>query len=143
MVHNRVVQWLISKFLPYLDHTRDLVCFAFTYQVGDSGGKHEDLERGDPALLVDPLEEILCDNALQRLGQSGPHLVLLFRRKDVDHAVHGFGRAGSMQRAEHQMSGAGCHERQFNCLEVAQLTNQNDVRILAQSSAKAEANDLV
>ena len=41
-----------------------------------------------------------------------------------------------MQRAEHHVTGFGCCQRQANGLQVAQLTHQNDIRILTQGAAQ-------
>ena len=42
-------------------------------------GRHHDLERGHPALLVLRREQELRDHALERLGQLHAHLLLLVR----------------------------------------------------------------
>ena len=104
MFHNRIVQRLIAEFLAHLNHARNLVRLAFADQVCDCGGENEDFKRGHSAFLVNPLEEALRHNSLERFGKCCADFVLLFGRKHVDHAVHGFGGAGGVERPEHQMA---------------------------------------
>ena len=128
--------WLPSL-LADLDHAGNLVRLAFAHQVGDGGGEHQDFQRGHAAFLVDPLEEVLRDDAFERFGKRRADLVLLLGGEDVDDAVHRLGGAGRVQRAEDQVPGAGRGEGQFDGFQVAQFADQDDVRVFAQRAAQA------
>ena len=127
--------WL-PMLLADLDHAGDLVGLAFAHEVGDGRGEDQDFQRGHAALLVNPLEEVLGDDALERFGKGRANLVLLLGGEDVDDAVHGLGGAGGVQRAEDQVAGAGGHQGQFDGLQVAQFADQDDVRVFAQRAAQ-------
>ena len=53
------------EFLADLNHAGNLVCLAFTHEVGHGGGEHENLQRRTTAFLVHAFEKILCDDAAQ------------------------------------------------------------------------------
>src|SRR5262249_37216306 len=65
--------------------------------------------------------------------------VLLLGREHVNDTVYGFGGTGSMKGSEDQVTGAGSDQGQFDGFKVAQLTDQDDVRIFAQSSAQSRS----
>src|ERR1051325_3897225 len=134
--HDGVIQRLIAEFLADLDHAWNLVSLAFAHQVGDGRSEDEDFQGGDAAFFVYALEKILRDDPFEGLGKGGPDFILLLGRKDVNDTVHGFSGAGGVEGAEHQVAGAGSDQRQFDGLEIAQLTDQNNIGILAQGAAK-------
>ena len=63
-------------------------------------------------------------------------------REDVDDAVHGLRRAGGVQGAEDQVAGLGGGYSQLDCLQVAHLADQYDVRIFAQGGPQSAAEGL-
>ena len=90
MIHDRVVEGLVALLFSDLNHAGDLVSFGFADEVRDRDVDDQNFERGDPARLVDALEKVLCDHALERFGQGGADLVLLVRRENVDDSVDRF-----------------------------------------------------
>jgi hypothetical protein len=80
------------------------------------------------------LEQHLRDHGDQRLAQHGPHLRLLRRREDVDDAVDGLRRARGVQGAEDEVAGLRGGQGERGGLEVAQLADEDDVRVLAQGA---------
>ena len=59
-------------------------------------------------------------------------MVLLFGRKNVDHAVDGGGGSVRVQRTHDENAHLGGRHRDAHRFEIAQLTDQNDVGILTQ-----------
>ena len=82
------------------------------------------------------LEQRLRDHRLQRLREHGAHHRLLLRREDVDDAVDGLGGGLRVQRAEDHVTGLGGLEREADGLEVAQLADEDDVRVFPQRRAQ-------
>ena len=74
----------------------------------------------------------LGDDALQAVRELGADLLLLVRREDVDQPVDGLRRRLRVQRGQHEVAGLGGGDRDRRRLEVAQLADQDDVRVLAQ-----------
>ena len=74
----------------------------------------------------------LRDDALQAVRQLGADLLLLVGREDVDEPVDGLRGGLGVQRGEHEVAGLGGGDRDRGRLEVAQLADQDDVRVLAQ-----------
>ena len=136
VLHDRVVQRLIAEFLADLNHAGNLMRLAFAHKVGYGRGEHQNLHRGHAAFLVNAPEQALGHDAFEGFRERGANLVLLLRGKDVDHAVHGFGGALGVQRAEHQVAGAGRGQGQFYRLQVAHFAHQDDVRVFAQGAAQ-------
>jgi len=132
--HDGVVQGLVAETLADLDHAGNLVRLGFADEVADGGGDHEDFQGGDASLLVDSFEEVLGDHTAQGFGQAGSDLVLLFGREDVDDTVDRLGGALGVKRSEHQVTGAGGGERQFDRLEIAHFADEDDVGVLAQGA---------
>ena len=75
---------------------------AFADEVGDGGREDQNFQRRHAAFLVDALEQVLGDDALERFGKRIADLVLLLGREDVDDAIDGLCRAGRVQRSEDQ-----------------------------------------
>ena len=64
VVHDGVVERLVTLLLADLDHTGNLVRLALADEVGDGAVEHENLQRRHAAGLVDAAEKILRDDAL-------------------------------------------------------------------------------
>jgi len=107
---------------------------AFANEVSDSGCEDENFERGNAAFFVNSLEKILRDDAFQSLGEGCANFVLLLGRKDVNDTIDGLGGTRRVQRAEYEMAGAGGHQCQLNGFQVAQLTDEDDIRVFAQGT---------
>ncbi len=142
MLHNRIVQRLITDLLADLDHAGNLVRLAFAHEVGDGRSEDEDFQRRDTPFLVDPLEQVLGNNPFEGFGKGRANLVLLLGRKDVDDTIHGLRGVRGVQRAEDQMTGAGRDQRQLDRLKVTQLADEDYVRILAQRSTEGGGEGL-
>ena len=65
-----------------------------------------------------------------------PDLVLPPGGEDVDDAVDRLGGVVGVQGREDEVAGLGQREGELNGLEVAHLTHQQDVGVLAQGGAK-------
>src|ERR1043166_3205722 len=104
VIHDGVVQRLITFFLADLDHARDLVRLAFAHQVGNGEVDDQDFERSHPARLINALEEILRDDAFERFGERGANLILLVSGKYVDDTIYRLRRAGGVQSSEDKVT---------------------------------------
>ena len=79
----------------------------------------------------------ICEiDALQRLGEHHANLLLPVGRELVDDAVDRARRRRRVQRAEDEVARLGRLDRDRHRLEVAQLADEDDVRILAQRGAQ-------
>ena len=111
----------------------ELIELALADEIRGRRRIHEDLKRGYPALLVGALQELLRDDPAQRRREHGAHVRLLVGRKRVHEAIHGLRRAVRVQRAHHEDAHLGRRDGDAHGLMVAQFTDQNHIRILAQS----------
>jgi hypothetical protein len=99
-------------------------------------GRDQHLERGHAALAVGARHEPLRDHRLQDARELDAHLLLLVGREHRDDAVDRLGGVERVQRAHHEMAGLGRRERRLDRLEVAHLTDEDHVGILAQRRAQ-------
>ena len=76
--------------------------------------------------------QLLGADALQRRGELHPDLLLLVRGEHVDDAVDRLRRVLGVQRREHEVAGLRRGQRGRDRLEVAHLTDEDDVGVLAQ-----------
>ena len=97
---------------------------------GRRGDEH--LGGDDAALAAGQLHQGLTDDALQRRGQLGADLPLLVRREDVDDAVDGLRGILRVQGGEHQVAGLGGGQGDRDGLQVAELADEDHVRVLPQ-----------
>ena len=127
-----LVEGLHAVVLALGDDLLDLVRLVGVHDlVEDPAGRHEHLDRRRPAARA-LLDEALTDDAAQRRRQRHTHLALFVRREEVDDAVDRVGRADRVQRREHEVAGLGRGERGLHRLDVAHLTDEDDVGVLAQ-----------
>src|SRR3954447_10882265 len=110
----------------------DLVRLSLADEVADGGSRRHDLRGHDTALAVGRLAQRLADDPLDRAGQLHPYLLLLLGGEDVDDAVDGLCGVLRVQGREHQVTGLCRGERDADGLQVAELTDQDDVGILTQ-----------
>ena len=92
----------------------------------------EDLGGDRAALPARPLDQRLADDALEGRGELCAHLLLLVRREHVDDAVDRLRRILGVQGGEDEVAGLGGGEGHRDRLEVAELADEDDVRVLAQ-----------
>ncbi len=116
--------------------------FAFTDEVGNGRGEHQNLEGGHAALFVDAFEQVLRNNAFECFRKRGANFVLLFGREHVDDTIDRLGRAGSMQCAEDKVTGTGRDEGQLDGFQIAQLADQDDIRVFTQGAAQRRGETL-
>ena len=118
-------------------HVRvDLLDLPLADQVPDRVVEEEDLERAHAARAVRLRQQRLGDDALERVGELHPHLVLLRGREDVDDAVDRARRALRVQRREDEVAGLGRGQRGRDRLEVAHLAEEDHVGVLAERAAQ-------
>ncbi|MFM1944769.1 MAG: hypothetical protein RI897_3751 [Verrucomicrobiota bacterium] len=136
MIHDGVIHGHVAHFFADLDHTIDLVGFAFADEVGDGGGEDQDFHCGDAAFFVDAFEEVLSDDAFEGFGESGADFILLVGWEDVDDTVDGFGGALGMECAEDEVTGTGGGEGEFDGFEVTHFADEDDIRVFAEGAAE-------
>ena len=113
------------------DRVRDLLGALLTDQVGDARVHHHHLDGGDAA-VVDARQQPLADHTAEDAGEHGPDLLLLRRREELDHAADGLGRVDRVQGREDEVARLGRLQRGLRGLGVAELADQDRVRILAE-----------
>src|SRR6195256_3027496 len=129
---DRGVHGAHAKLSSRLHGVLELVELALAYEVGGGRRVHQDLERRHAALLVGALQQLLRDDAPERRRQHGAHVRLLVGGEDVHHAVDGRRRAVGVQRPHDENAHLRRGDRDAHGLEVAQLADQDHVRVLAQ-----------
>ena len=67
---------------------------------------------------------------------------LLDRREELDHAADGLGRVDGVHRREDEVAGLGRLQRGLGRLAVAQLADQDHVRVLPERAAQRLAERL-
>src|SRR6202035_2309354 len=110
----------------------ELVELALAYEVGGGRRVHENLERRHAALFVGTLQQLLRDDTPERGRQHGAHVRLLVGGEHVYHAVDRLRRAVGVQRSHDENTHFRGGHRDAHGLEVAQLADQDHVRVLAQ-----------
>ena len=87
------------------------------------------------AVRVELRQEDLRDHGLEADGELRAHLLLLVGGEGVHDTVDRLGRAGGVERAEHEVArfggGDGCADR----LEVVHFAHEDHVRVLAERAA--------
>src|SRR5215831_6689033 len=131
-----VVQALHAEEGTAFEHAGDLVCFAFTDEVSDSGIINQYLAGRDLSMAVSAAYELLRNDAAQGCGQHGANARLLAGREDIDNAVNRCRGAIRMQGGEDEETCFRRGDSQTHGLQVTQLTHQDDVWILAQGGVQ-------
>ena len=111
MIHDGIIERLISLLLANLDHAGDLMRLSFADEISNSDVDDENFQSSDATGLVDPLKQILRDYAFERFSQRGANLVLLAGREHINDAVNRLGGAGCVQSTENKVAGRGRGER--------------------------------
>ena len=113
----------------------DLIILALPDHVPDGLVHPQDLKgRDHPAPR--PGEQLLADHALQNRRQLLPGLALLDRREGVDDPVDGADGPLGVEGRDDEMPRLRSGERCFDGIEIAQLANQDHVRVFAQGTAQ-------
>ena len=128
-----VVHELHALRLPAHDGVLQLLCGAFADDGGHGAVDHEDFVDGDASATVLTFEQKLCNHAAQRGGEHGANLRLLVGRKDIDHAVDSLARVVGVQGSENEQARLRGGQGERDCLQIAHLPDQHDVRVFAQS----------
>ena len=87
-------------------------------------------------------QEALRDHAAQDAGHDRADLLLLALGEELDHAADRLGGVDGVQRREDEVARLGRLQRGLRRLGVAQLADQDRVRILAKRAAKRLAEAL-
>ena len=117
------------------DRLEDLVRLVLADQVGDARVHDHHLDRRDAA-AVDSREQALADDAAQHARHDRADLLLLGGGEELDHAADRLGRVDRVHRREHEVARLGRLERGLRRLGVAELADQDHVRVLAQRAAE-------
>ena len=93
------------------------------------------LDRGNPA-AADARQEALRDDALEDAREDRADRGLLDRGEELDQAADRLGRVDGVHRREDEVAGLGGLQRGLGGLAVAQLADQDHVRVLAERAAE-------
>ena len=95
-------------------------------------------------MCVRGLDQHLSDDRKQTLREEALGLFALFDRQRIDDAVDGLHGAGGVERAQHEVTGLGGRHCHGDGLRIAQLADQDHVRVFAHRCAYAlrEARDV-
>ena len=113
-----------------------LVALALSDEVPHRVVGDQDLEGSHHAAAV-LRHEPLGDDGTQGGRQLDPDLLLAPRGEDVDDAVDRLGGIVGVQGREDEVAGLGQGDGQLNGLEVAHLTDEQDVGVLPQGGAES------
>jgi hypothetical protein len=104
-------------------------------QLLDAAVRDHDLDRRHAA-AADLRQQALGDDAAKHAGENRADLRLLHRGEELDVAADRLGRIDRVHRREHEVAGLGCLQRGLGGLRVAQLADQDHIRVLAQHAAE-------
>ena len=107
-----------------------------------AGVRHEHLRRHDPARAVGVGQQLLGHHALEGDRELDPHLALLVGGEHVDDAVDRLRGVLRVQRREHEVPGLSRGQRGRDRLEVAHLSDEDHVGVLAQRRLQRVAEAL-
>ena len=117
----------------------DLEGLVVADAAADGGRGEHDLERGDSAVhlavRVELRQEDLGDDGLESHGELRAHLLLLVGWEGVHDTVDRLGRAGGVERTEHQVARFGGGDGRADRLEVAHFAHEDHVGVLAEGAA--------
>jgi hypothetical protein len=100
-------------------------------ELPDVRRRDEDLDCGYPSTSVGAREEPLRHDGVERFGNPCACDLLLLGWKERQQPCDGRDGIGSEHRADHQMAGLGCLDRRVYGLGVADLSEDDDVGVLA------------
>jgi hypothetical protein len=111
-------------------------------EVADGGRRHQNLERGHTTLASHLRQQRLTDDAFENEGELRADLRLLVPRKGVDDSRDRLGRRVRVKRRHREVARFGELQRGLHGFEVAQLADQDHVRVLTKGGAKRHAEAL-
>ena len=88
------------------------------------------------AFAIRRADQPLGNHPEQRLGERPANAVLFFGWEHSQHPFHRLDRRIGVQRAEHQVTGLGGFQSRGKRLPVADLSDQDHVRVLSQRGPK-------
>ena len=97
---------------------------------------------GSDTAAADARQEPLRDDAAQDAGHDRADLLLLALGEELDHAPDRLGRVDRVQRREDEVARFRRLQRGLRGLGVAQLADQDRVRVLAERAAEGLAEAL-
>ena len=131
LLDQRLLEGLHLEERALRDGFGDLLGAVLADQVGDARVHDHHLDGGDAA-AADAREQPLADHAAEDAREHGADLLLLRRREELDHPADGLGGVDRVQRREDEVARLGGLERGLGRLRVAELADQDRVRILAE-----------
>ena len=133
-VHQRLIEALHAVWhRAFLDQLRNVERFGHVADLlPHRFGVHKNLDRGHTPFLVGPAHEAHRDDRAQRVGEHVPHLCLLVRRVERQNTVDRLGRIRGVQRREDEVAGFRGLERRVEGVEVPNLADEQDVRVLSE-----------
>ena len=143
LVLEQLHQRLVERLHPVLGHAllddraQAVERLAHLQHLADGRRVEQDLDRGHAARAAPLGHQALRDDGLQVRRQLLAHRVLLVGLEERQHALHGHRRVGRVQGGEHEVARVGGHEHGLHRLAIADLADQDDVRVLAQDAAQA------
>ena len=134
-VDQRRLEGLHLEELAVADRVGDLVGTGLADQIGDARVRDHHLDGGDPA-AAGARQQPLRDDTAQNAGHDRPDLLLLGLGEELDHPPDRLGGVDRVHRREDEMARLGCLERGLSGFRVAQLADQDRVRVLPEGAAK-------
>ena len=134
-VDQRLLERLHLEELAVADRVGDLVGARLADQVGDAGVRHHHLDRGDAA-TPGARQQPLRDDTAQHAGHDRPDLLLLRLGEELDHPSDRLGGIDGVHRRKHEVPRLGRLERGLGGLGVAELADQDRVRVLTERAAQ-------
>ena len=86
--------------------------------------------------MVDARQQPLADHAAENAGEHGADLLLLRGREELDHPADGLGGVDRVERREDEVARLGGLQGRLRGLGVAELADQDHVRVLAEHPAE-------
>ena len=115
------------------DRIGDLLALAVTDQIGDTRVRDHHFDRRH-APAADAREQALADDAAQNTGEDRADLPLLRLLEELDIAGNRLGGVDRVHRRHDQMPRLGRLHGGLGRLAVAELADQDHVRVLAQGA---------
>ena len=98
-------------------------------------GCDQDLRRENEALAVGPREQALRDDAAKVVGETLPSF-LHVRATEGEDTTHGARYVRGVQRRQNEVAGFGGLHRDIHRFFVADLPDEDDIRVLAQGGSE-------
>src|SRR4029079_9175165 len=99
----------------------------------------QNLDCGDPAIVVGPWQKALGNDEPKRLRQSRADDLLFVLGENADDSFDSFRRIDSMQRRKHEVTSLSRLKGNFHGLAVTHLADEDDLRSLPQRRAQSES----